>query len=79
MSMGAITLTQGLWDIRARAVFQTASGTNTGVSMVSAMISTSSTLNDDQLAFTRIPEMNFLFGSGQDTSAYVPVFLEFTL
>ena len=37
------------------------------------MISTSSTLNDDQLAFTRLPVMNFLFGSSQDTSAYVPV------
>ena len=37
------------------------------------MISTSTTLNDDQLAFTRLPVMNFSFGASQDTSAYVPV------
>ena len=50
-NMGSLTLTQGVWDIRAVGIFQTASGTNTGVSMVSAILSTSSTLNDNQLAF----------------------------
>ena len=71
--MGGITLTPGVWDVRATAVFQTASGTNTGVSVVSAILSTSSTLNDTQLAFPRLPVRNFSFGSSQDTSAYVPV------
>ena len=47
--------------------------------MVSAIISTSSTLNDDQLAFTRLPAMNFSFGSSQDTSAYVPVSRVYTV
>ena len=46
---------------------------------MSAMISTSSTLNDDQLSFTRLPVMNFSFGSSADTSAYVPVSRIFTV
>ena len=72
-SVGGITLTQGVWDVRATGVFQTASGTSTGVSMVNAMIRTSTILNTDQLASTRLPVMNFSFGSSIDTSAYVPI------
>ena len=71
--MDALTLTQGVWDVRATAGFQTASGTNTGVSVVKAVISTSTRLNDDQLTFTRLPVMNFSFGSTADTSVCVPV------
>ena len=72
-NMDSLSLTQGVWDIRAVVIFQTASGTNTGVSMVSAMLSTSSTLNDNQLAFHRMPVVGFSFGASQDVSAYVPV------
>ena len=40
-NMGGIKLTRGVWDVRATATFQTASGTNIDVSVVTAMISTS--------------------------------------
>ena len=32
-NMGGITLTPGVWDVRATAVFQTASSTNTKISL----------------------------------------------
>ena len=72
-NMGAVTLTQDVWDVGATSIFQTASGTNAGVTMVSTMKNTSSTRNDDSLAFTRLPTVNFSSSSSIDVSACVPV------
>ena len=52
-NMSAILLTAGVWDICAVAVFGTASGINTGVTVVGASISTNS---------MRIPTMKVSFG-----------------
>ena len=73
VNMGAILLTAGVWDIRGIAVFGTASGTNTAVTMVSAAISTNNTLNNDITSQARIPTMNFSFSATQDTYVYLPI------
>ena len=46
---------------------------------MSLLYNTSTTLHDDQLAFTQLPVMNFSFGLSADTSAIVPVSRMYTV